>query len=177
MKLFSVGNPALQKRDFLLGFPCPAEHQCLTPASRRLPRAPWALSETSNPPAESPAPPVLCCGSCQVLNVAVVVVMTTPYFGFNHRKPAEVQSTCSSLAGSAEQPDVYREDDVFLLFGKKTVFSQGGFPESCSAAGMPRLTNATVTQPSKADSQSPSAGRGPSVNQRQMGSSLPGSCR
>lgn len=35
-------------------------------------------------PAESPTPPGLCYGSCQVLNVAVVVmVMTTSHFGFN----------------------------------------------------------------------------------------------
>lgn len=36
------------------------------------------------PPAESPTPPALCYCSCQVLNVAAVVVVTTPsHFAFN----------------------------------------------------------------------------------------------
>lgn len=65
-----------QECSFLLDFPHPSE-QALFMCS-------LGFLGNEQPPAESPTPPVLCYCSCQVLNVAVVVTVTTPsHFGFN----------------------------------------------------------------------------------------------
>lgn len=69
---FSFGRaPGVQ---LLLDFPRPSEPELF----RR------SFLGNEQPPAESPTPPVLCYCSCQVLNVAAVVVVTTPsHFAFN----------------------------------------------------------------------------------------------
>lgn len=59
----------LQECSFLLDFPHPSE-QALFMHS-------LGFLGNEQPPAESPTPPVLCYCSCQVLNVALVVVVTT----------------------------------------------------------------------------------------------------
>lgn len=66
----------LQECSFLLDFPHPSKQAIFT---RSL-----GFLGNEQPPAESPTPPVLCYCSCQVLNVAVVVlVTTTAHFAFN----------------------------------------------------------------------------------------------
>lgn len=66
----------LQECSFLLDFPHPSKQALFT---RSL-----GFLGNEQPPAESPTPPVLCYCSCQVLNVAVVVLVTTAaHFALN----------------------------------------------------------------------------------------------